>query len=86
MAIDIDSLDAYRKGANSGVMKNATPNVVKQLIGWIDELRAACCEASNTLNAILDDDDASVTGYARGDIDNVRLDLFKAAGTKKVGA
>lgn len=38
--IDQDTLDAYRRGAESGVMKNATPYVVKQLLNEIGRLQA----------------------------------------------
>ena len=35
-----ETLDTYRRGAKSGVMKSATPNVVLELIGEIDRLQA----------------------------------------------
>jgi len=38
VSVDIEALEAYRRGVTTGVMQNATPNVVRELIGWIDEL------------------------------------------------
>lgn len=52
---------------------------IEQQMVRIGELEAKCTESAKTLGLVLDDDNANVTGYARGDIDNVRLDLLKAA-------
>jgi len=80
VSVDIEALEAYRRGMTTGVMKNATPNVVRELIGWIDELREVCRESSAVINTILDDEDTVISpGASRGDLDNVRLDLLLAS-------
>jgi len=37
--IDKETLDSYRRGVDSGVMKSATPNVVRQLLNEIEQLK-----------------------------------------------
>lgn len=32
-------VDGYRRGIETGVMQHATPNVVRQLIGYLDDIR-----------------------------------------------
>lgn len=49
MTINIEKLDAYRRGAESGTMKSATPNVVLELLGIIHELRMVVANAADDL-------------------------------------
>lgn len=39
MSVTIEELNAYRKGVESGTMKSATPNVVRQLLDEIERLQ-----------------------------------------------
>ena len=39
MEVDKETLDAYRRGVETGAMKSATPNVVRQLLDEVERLR-----------------------------------------------
>ncbi|MFH1184696.1 MAG: hypothetical protein V1755_06610 [Chloroflexota bacterium] len=49
----------------------------------VERLRAACVDAEVVLREVLERYDDELRGAARGDVDNVRLDLLKAAEAAK---
>lgn len=48
--IDKATLDSYRHGVDSGIMKSATPNVVRQLLDEIEVLQRALKLAADELS------------------------------------
>lgn len=55
--IDQNTLDAYRQGIDTGTMKSATPNVVRELLDEIQQLRAIV----DPLNRLRADDETEVS-------------------------
>ena len=77
----VDLLDLLRK-RNAPPYGN-TPLYDRTLLiraeSAIVRLRAECKAAEAILREVLERHDDELTGAARGDVDNVRLDLLKAA-------
>jgi hypothetical protein len=52
---------------------------ISELESQLTEARAACLDASTMINTVMERRDGELTGTAWGDLDNVRLDLQRAA-------
>ena len=66
---------AYYTGKTVPTEITGAESVLEQLA----EARATCLDASKMINTVMERRDGELTGTAWGDLDNVRLDLMRAA-------
>lgn len=79
-------LEEAKRLVNDARTHEMDVDLVENLVAEVCRLRAAhqrlqtvCAEAAVTLREVLERYDDELTGSARGDVDNVRLDLLLAS-------